>query len=374
MRGVAPAGGGDRMMAPPAILLVDDDPDELELVGDFLHRAFPASEVRTAGDGGMALKICEEAAFDCVILDYNMPGFNGLACAQRLREGFPYLPIVLSTGVGDEVLAAHAVQSGVTDYLPKSRITADSLRRTVEHAMQVTGQARTIDEQRSELETFAYALAHDFKQPIRQIRTFSTLVGEAVRGGQTAGLDQHLEFLDNAARRLADLVDVMSEYTLLSKPPAIGAVDLNLVLTGVRASLGPYLEDRGGELVVDRAPVVRGNETLTEQVLQNLIVNGLKYNKSRVPLVRITFEVDRQSCVIKVEDNGIGMETEYLEEIFKPLARLHSNKEYPGSGLGLTLARKAVQAQSGSIWCASEVGSGSQFFVKLPLAYATHNA
>jgi len=356
------------MMGEPLLLLVDDDPDDLDVIGAVLHRAFPRSVVRTAGGAGDAMQACDNEAFDCVIMDYNMPGCDGLHCTKSLRAGFPYLPIVLSTGFGDELLAAHAVQSGVTDYLPKSRITSDSMKRAVEHAMRLSDQARVIDEQRGELETFAHALAHDFKQPIRQIRTFSALISDSINHGSTIGLQQHLGFLDNAARRLGDLVDVMSEYTLLNRPPEMMSVDLNLVIGEIRTSLEPLLRERAGVLNADHAPTVRGNATLLEQVLQNLIVNGLKYNKDPAPTLTIAFEIDRSNCIIEVSDNGIGIEAQYLDEIFRPLARLHADSEYQGTGLGLTLARKAVLAQNGSIWCTSAPGVGSTFFVRLPLA------
>jgi signal transduction histidine kinase len=99
-----------------------------------------------------------------------------------------------------------------------------------------------------------------------------------------------------------------------------------------------------------------------------LIINGLKYNKSSSPTVSISTLVIENFCVIKVEDNGIGIEEEYIEEIFKPLMRLHNSSEYTGSGLGLTLARKAIMAQGGTIWCESELKAGSKFFVKAKLA------
>src|ERR1700753_2768262 len=108
-----------------------------------------------------------------------MPGMDGLACAKHLRSAHPHLPIVMSTGHGDEMLAAHAITHGITDYIPKSRITGPSLCRVVENGIRLTAQARVIEEQRSELENFAFALAHDFKQPIRQILTFSSLVSQA---------------------------------------------------------------------------------------------------------------------------------------------------------------------------------------------------
>ncbi|WP_299173571.1 ATP-binding protein [uncultured Brevundimonas sp.] len=359
-------------MSPLRLCLIDDDPAELALTQELLRQAIPDVDIHIECDARLALQACENQAFDCLIIDYNMPFLDGLTCAQELRGAFPYLPIVLSTSFGDEVLAANALTSGVTDYIPKSRMTLESLRRAVEHAVRVTKQARIIDEQREELENFAYALAHDFKQPIRQIRTFATLITEAIEGRRSSDTLNHLAFMNGAAKRLADLVDVMSQYTLLGKAPTFEAISVNRVLDGVRASLAPYLEERCGRIVVSPAPSILGNDAMMTQVAQNIIVNGLKYNKSESPTVIVTNYVEGDRCVMKFEDNGIGIESRYIEDIFKPLTRLHNSSEYTGSGLGLTLARKAVLAQNGEIWCESEPGKGSAFLVSLPLPPAQH--
>ncbi len=255
-------------MTAQTLLIVDDDQAERDLTSRLARDTFPGARVEAVADALAAREACKQEQFDCVILDYNMPGMDGLACAQRLRATHPYLPIVMSTGYGDEMLAAHAVTSGVTDYIPKSRITAQSLTRVVENAIRITRQARVIDEQRNELENFAFALAHDFKQPIRQITTFANLVSEAIHAGRADEIAQHLDFLNGAARRLGSLVDVMSQYTLLGQKPAIGDVDLGEVLANVRAALGSYIEERGGRVIQDKAPRVRGNEALVAQVLQ----------------------------------------------------------------------------------------------------------
>lgn len=351
------------------LLVVDDDEIELEIMVDTLLAAFPGAEVRSTGNPLAAAEMCSEQRFDCVLLDYNMPQIDGLMLAAELRYASAYLPIVLMTSVGDEMLAARAFRSGASDYIPKSRINGESIRRSVARSIHTATQARLIDEQRSELETFAYALAHDFKQPIRQITTFTQLISEEIESGKVDRVRQHLDFLNTAARRLSKLVDVMSQYTLLNQPPELGEVDLDKVIGGIRASIAPYLAERSGELDwKPYATLVRGNETLTAQVLQNLVLNGLTYNKSERPCVKVTALDDGDQCTIQVRDNGIGIESAYIAEIFKPLVRLHTATEYPGSGLGLTLARKAVLAQQGAIWCESEQGRGSTFYVRLPLA------
>jgi signal transduction histidine kinase len=350
-----------------SLLIVDDSDAERELMARTLMAAFPSADVKTAAHPREARQLCESATFDCVMLDYNMPETDGVALGQELRSADAHLPIVLMTSVGDEMLAAEALRSGISDYVPKSRVTTESLRRIVERAMHSCQQARVIEEQRNELETFAYALAHDFKQPIRQISTFTQMISDGIREGATDTLHQHLTFLGDAARRLGKLVDVMAQYTLLNQPPELSDLDLGAILGGVKASLGPYLSEHGRVLALPKtAPMIRGNEALTSQVLQNLIVNGLTYNRSAKPHVDVTVRRVDGLCEIDIRDNGIGIEAEYLAEIFNPLMRLHNASEYPGSGLGLTLARKAIHAQEGSIWCESTPGKGSVFHVRIP--------
>lgn len=350
----------------PSILIVDDETLQLRLMDLLLQQAFPGAATQAIDDPAAALASCRSTAFDCVVIDYQMPGMDGLACARVLRDAFPHLPIVLCTGGGDEMLVAQAITGGVTQYIPKTRISPDALRRTILHAVQIMAQGRLIADQREELENFAYALAHDFRQPIRQIKTFTSLISDSLQRGDTTEVDRHLAFLNDAAGRLGRLVDVMSQYTLLGRSPEIGMVDLRLMLERLSGSIQPFIDEREGRLVYDGAQTVLGNEVLMGQVLQNLVVNGMKYNRSARPTVEVACRDEGETCLISVSDDGIGMEAKYLDEIFKPLHRLHTNAEYEGTGLGLAMARKAVIAQNGTIWCESEPGHGSTFFVRLP--------
>lgn len=356
------------MAGSKSFLILDDDQAERRIMAYTLSDAFPDAQVRQVGEPAEAESLCAAHDLDCMVLDYNMPQIDGLALSQKLRARFPYLPIILVTSVGDEMLAARALRCGVSDYIPKARINSDSIRRTVARAMHVAAQTRIIDEQRTELENFAYALAHDFKQPIRQIRTFTQLISSDIAQGEADEIQQHLTYLNDAARRLSNLVDVLSQYTLLNKPPEMGPVELMKVIGDVRSSLGPYLDERNGEVATALLPAVHGNETLMTQILQNLIVNGLKYNRSPIPRVEVSAQVRDGRCLIRVEDNGIGIPDKYLNEIFKPMVRLHAASQYPGTGLGLTLTRKAVTAQGGTVWCTSQPDRGSVFFVELLMA------
>jgi light-regulated signal transduction histidine kinase (bacteriophytochrome) len=362
-------------MAPPRLLIVDDSDAERAIIGHVLEVALPGAEIRRAGNPVLVPQMCADESFDCVLLDYNMPEMDGLSLARILRAADPYLPIILATSVGDEMLVAEALRSGVTDYITKSRITHESIQRTLSRSIHVCGQARLIDEQRQELENFAFALAHDFKQPIRQIITFSQMISEAIARGETDQIAGQQAFVVTAAGRLGRLVDVMLDYTLLNQPPVLGAVDLGEVLGAVRSSLGPLLAERGAVFVTPQAcPSVHGDETLMIQILQNLVVNALHYNKSPEPRVEVAAERRGEGWVISVADNGVGIEADYLVEIFKPMVRLHAASAFPGTGLGLSLARKAAVVQKGAIWCESTPGVGSTFYIRLPAAKTAKDA
>ncbi len=359
----------------PSLLVVDDDAADRELFALTLIGGFPEAEIQRAEHPALATQMLAARPFDCVLMDYNMPGMDGLCLARELKSAHKYLATVLVTSVGDEMLATEALRSGVSDYIPKSRITVESLQRIVSRAVQSCSLSRLIDEQREELENFAYALAHDFKQPIRQIITFAQLLSEDMGSDKVGEIRRHLDYLGNAATRLGKLVDVMSQYTLLSRPPALARVDLVSVLENVRTELASFIAERNGQLIIpSRAPTVRGNETLLSSVLQNLVINGLRYNASPTPRVECTAHLRSGACVLDIRDNGIGIEAAYIDEIFKPLKRLHNSSEYPGTGLGLTLARKAVLAQNGTIWCESTPGEGSLFHIQLPSARSARPA
>lgn len=364
------AARANSLMSERAFLILDDSASERTIIQHVLSEAFPNAAIYQASDAETARGIIATLELDCILLDYSMPRMDGVSFAEELRPAHPHLPIVLVTGVGDEMLVSHALRRGVTDYIPKSRINVESMRRIAERAIQSCSLSKIVVAQREELETFAYALAHDFKQPIRQIRTFSELISQEMPNGDSVTLQKYLTFLGQAAHRLSSLVDVMSQYTLLNQEPKLAPVSLATVIKNVREALAAEIEERHAEVTFQGDCVLHGNETLLGQVLQNLVVNGIKYNKSDVPCVEIRATCLDGECTITIRDNGIGIEQKYLSEIFRPLVRLHTTAAYAGTGLGLTLARKAILAQRGAITCESDVGVGSTFSVRMAMEAA----
>jgi signal transduction histidine kinase len=128
------------------------------------------------------------------------------------------------------------------------------------------------------------------------------------------------------------------------------------------------VQERQAEIIVERpVPNVLGCATILNQVFANLLTNALKYTEpGRAPQVRVFGERQNTRVILRVMDNGIGIEPRYHERIFQVFERLHGYSYYPGTGVGLAIARRAVQRMSGRIWVESELGKGSCFCVELP--------
>ncbi len=121
------------------------------------------------------------------------------------------------------------------------------------------------------------------------------------------------------------------------------------------------VKETGAQIIRDKLPDVWGHPTLLTQLYQNLIGNALKFCGDQPPIIHLTFEEREGAQIFGVKDNGIGIATKYVREIFKPFRRLHGRAKYEGSGVGLAICRKIVDRHGGKIWVESEPGKGSHF-------------
>jgi signal transduction histidine kinase len=361
------------------VLIVDDDP-EVHAATRFalskstiIGRALDLLPAYSAAEGRDVLDEHPDVAV--VLLDVVMESEDaGLQFVEWMRErGYQKQRIILRTGQPGYAPELDVIRDyDINDYRTKNELTQTRLVTAMTTAIRTFEQFLMVEEKRFELESFAYALAHDFRQTTRQIGTYSDLVARTCREDGDGGAIQALSYLRSASRRLAGLVDVMSQYTLLSRVPETETVELSSVFADVRSALGPVLDETGGELVIDGAAAgaCRGHSVLMAQVLQILIANGLQHNDSPTPRVEVSTTLDGQTCTIHVRDNGVGVEDEYREKIFAPRMRLRASQDLPGTGLGLTMSRRAVESQGGAIWCESEPGAGSTFHVTFPVEAA----
>jgi signal transduction histidine kinase len=246
------------------------------------------------------------------------------------------------------------------------------LERRVEESKTVLKEyALKLEKSNRELTDFAHVASHDLKAPIRGILSFSQLFE---RRNKDKFDDTDREFFNyiktNAAyssRLIEDLLNYSKIDKNLDEPEQI---DLNKSLNLMKMNLLSVSADKNIHFEIQNMPILRGHRTLVTQLFQNLINNGLKYNKNEQPMVTIGCEMNKRGVQhFFIKDNGIGIAPEHQERIFSMFHRLHNQTEYEGTGIGLAFCKRIVQIYGGTIWVESEEGKGSTFHFSLPKAF-----
>jgi signal transduction histidine kinase len=353
------------------ILIADDDEGDRAQIKRALHGAglaFSCVETQSVAE---ALAACDKIAFECAIIDYRMPGHDGLHGIAALHQRLPYMCIVMATGQGDEIVATEAMKRGASDYIAKSNINAASIRQLIDSAMANAALRRQVAEQREELENFAAVLVHDLKSPTRTIRQFVQLIEESNGMGRPEKAAAYLHYVSQAAQRLDALIDTLRDYTKAGEHAAFSTVEMSVALTDAMANLRHEISARSAHVTHDALPRVIGNAPQLAQLLQNLIGNGIKYCEAATPTIHVAAEANGgDTWRFAVTDNGIGIAKESHGEVFNAFRRLHGAGKYEGTGLGLATCKKIVERHGGVIGCASEPGQGTTFFFTLPGAGA----
>lgn len=226
-------------------------------------------------------------------------------------------------------------------------------------------------ERNRELEAYSYMVAHDLKAPARRIRAFAEMLLQEQGGQLKPDAFQQLEYINSSAELLERLIDDLLKISQLGASAIrFEALNLTSLLADVvqeTAAAHDGLKE-GALQIHGPLPEIEGHPLTLKLVFQNLIENGLKFVAPGVsPRITVTGTLEHGQCVIAVRDNGIGIAPEHLEDIFGTFKRLHTHEEYPGTGIGLAIVKKAVMLHNGTVWATSEPGAGSTFFVKLPV-------
>ena len=227
----------------------------------------------------------------------------------------------------------------------------------------------SLTESNTALEQFAYVASHDLQEPLRTTRAFAQLLSDKYRGRLDADADKFLDFINAGAVRMGSLIDDLLAYARLTteneRPSSIALdEDLEAALT----HLDQAVTESGASITHDPLPTLPVDRGQMVRLFQNLIGNAVKYRQPNQPSkVHISAEQKGAEWVISIRDNGIGFDPKFASIIFTPFKRLHSAQEYPGTGVGLAICRRIVQAQGGRIWAESAPGEGTTFFFTLPL-------
>ena len=239
-----------------------------------------------------------------------------------------------------------------------------------ERTAELTEQAEALRASNAELERFAYIASHDLKTPLRNVTSFLGLAKRRLPPEAQEAVGEYLAIAADNARHMHALISDVLEYSRIGRAEeeAVAELSLAAVAEEVKRAMSADLVAGNASVTVDGDARALLPHTSLTQVLTNLIENGLKYNRSEAPSVRVAIVDMGDRVRVTVTDNGIGIAPEYHARVFEVFRRLHTVDEYGGTGVGLSTCLKVVRQLGGDIALASEVGCGSTFTVTLPKA------
>lgn len=258
--------------------------------------------------------------------------------------------------------------------LDKLRQREKELEEKINEIILKNEQLRKYISSNMQLESFAYMVAHDLKQPLRGMKFFAQLLEKEIKqyDGISPETNKHIQFIINDATTLNQLVNDLLNYSLITRTNTpentFKNININHVLVIVKQNLAQQIAESKANIITQDLPTdILAINFKIIQLFQNLIANAIKFRRRDVPLTIHITGIDTPSYwQFDIADNGIGIDMTYAEKIFDMFKKLHTNVEYEGSGIGLATCKAVVEQHGGAIWVAGELGQGSTFHFTIP--------
>jgi signal transduction histidine kinase len=364
------------------VLLVEDDD---------VQRAGMAQWLR---DDGLLVDECstvEQAVaryqgqeFDVVVTDLRLDGGSGLDLIRQIRETDDCASAVVVTQYADMAAAVATLREGATDFLAKP-FQADELRASVHRALGCRAISKSRDQQRltlqvqnlqlqqsnEQLQIFAGRVAHDLRAPVRSTRLWAQFAAEALEAGDVGNAGQYLSSTIKSIGTGTAIIDSLlalskSDVLQLSLEEFSPSTAVETIVESCRMEFG----DRTFNVTTEIEGTVMGDPVLLGVALTNLIHNAFKYSsKQSAPQIQIGGGPSGQGYRFTIQDNGIGVDPQQKDRLFRPFVRLQSAGHFSGEGLGLTTVKKIIERHGGAVWLDSTLGNGTIAIIDLPVAF-----
>ncbi|HEX5229278.1 MAG TPA: PAS domain S-box protein [Bryobacteraceae bacterium] len=265
-------------------------------------------------------------------------------------------------------LTISPVKDGNGRIVGASKVARD-ITEHVRHARALEEANAALQRANADLEQFAYSASHDLQEPLRMVASYSELLQRKFGGQLGPQADEYIRYTVQGALRMETLLRDLRTYTQLSTMDAAAPeeIDANDVLKKTLANLDVPIRDNGAKITSAVLPRVRMHEFQLEQVFQNLISNSIRYRSAAPPEIRVAAVQEGAHWLFSIQDNGIGIDPRYKEQVFGIFKRLHNTAQYPGTGMGLAICQRVIERVGGRIWVESEPGRGATFFFTIPL-------
>ena len=219
----------------------------------------------------------------------------------------------------------------------------------------------------ADLRDFAHVASHDLKGPLHTIEGFAKLLARRYKGKLDTKAEELIEYIVDGTKRMQELIKDLLEYSQIGiKANKIAPTNFSLVVESVMSNLKAAIEENKAVLTYDELPTMIADFSQMTSLFQNLIDNAIKFRGKEAPRVHISAKREGQHLIFSIRDDGIGIDPKDSEAIFEMFQRLHSSKDYHGTGIGLATCKKIVESCGGRIWVESEPGGGATFYFSIP--------
>ncbi len=403
----------DTEKSPVKLLVVDDREDNLFSIETILEK--DNYTIVKASSGRAALKVLlQQHDFTLILMDVQMPDMNGFETASLIyeREKLRHIPIIFITAHnhGEEKMYEGYKMGGV-DFIYKpinpellrykvsvfvelyqkthqllaheSKLIAANrkLEKEVEERKITEEKIRLLNQQLvennlqlkntiEELDRFAYVASHDLQEPLRKILVFSDKIQTKYKSSIDEEMYRNLEKIVRASERMQSLINDLLRFSRQTTTNEdFTLLPLNELIQDVLTDMEIDIEKTSASVQVGNLPQIWAIPSQMRQLFQNLISNAIKFRKpTDLPVIQVMADDQRTDRFrIIIQDNGIGFDPKYADEIFMVFKRLHSYHEFEGSGVGLSICKKIIDRHNGMIRAESKVGSGSRFIIDFPV-------
>lgn len=361
------------------LLIVDDERAQMTALCDTLEDAgYQTTGLTSAHD---ALELLRRQSFDLLLTDLVMPEMSGIALLRQAQGIDPNLLGIVMTGNAAIDTAIEAMQAGALDYVLKPfklsvilpvLTRAMNVRKLRIEIAQLQQRLRRyvaeLEAANKELESFSYSVSHDLRAPLRAISSYSTILVQDYAAQIPPGAHALLGKVIDNAHRMGSLIEHLLHFSHLSRQTLTRHKVSVVKLVGETAEeLRKEAGARDIELRIGELPDAIGDSVLLRQVFVNLLSNAFKFTRQQPrALIEVGCEVRDGEPTYFIRDNGAGFDMRYMERLFGVFQRLHSNAEFEGTGIGLSLVQRIIQRHGGRIWAEAEVGKGATFHFVLP--------
>ena len=357
------------------ILLVDNEPGGLLALEAILEPL--GQKLITARSGHEALRHLLAHDFALILLDIRMPDLDGFQTAALIRERGRnrVTPIIFLTASDEsEAQKFRGYAVGAVDYVFKP-LQPEILRSKVSVFVELARttevmrkQAAELEAANRDLESFSYSVSHDLRAPLRAIDGYSNILRESC-GDRLGDEDKRLlgKILENT-QRMGTLIEDLLAFSQLGRRPIFAAeIDMEALAREVVDELRSAPGQQVPNCVLKPLPAGWGDRSLVRQVWLNLLSNAIKFTgASEVPSIELGGSSEDARNVYYVKDNGAGFDMRYYGKLFGVFQRLHSSREFPGTGVGLAIVQRVVVRHGGRVWAEGQPGKGATFYFALP--------